>query len=244
MAECLHHGERLVVGLSAPATTRSLQFRSGFPAFQCQNEHLRASCPVVVYTCAAACRQNRNPAIMQRVSADESKRDCHGRLLRGGRTGARGGLAEGLAAVPAIAGRRQDPAQRPVTATSSQSPSRSTTCARRSSTRQTAASVRPTEAPPTVREHSTHARGLLHFREGKRAKSVSDEQSSAPCSMAKAAKCASDVRLPPVPIGSSNSRRIRRCRGPGLRRATQGEAGEAEVRAPDWQSEAGPRYTT
>src|ERR1035438_10445846 len=40
------------------------------------------------------------------------------------------------------------------------------------------------------------ANGLRHFRPLNLAKSVSEEQSSAAFSMAKAAKCASEVRLP------------------------------------------------
>ena len=61
----------------------------------------------------------------------------------------------------------------------------------------------------------TQDKGLRHFSPWNLAKSVSVEQSSAPCSMARAARCASDVRFPPVPRGRSNSRRTRRWRGPG-----------------------------
>jgi hypothetical protein len=66
-----------------------------------------------------------------------------------------------------------------------------------------------------------YASGLRHFKPGNRWKSRSEEQSSARCSNANAARCASDVRLPPVPRGSKSSRRIAPCLGPGWTMLTQ-----------------------
>jgi len=60
-----------------------------------------------------------------------------------------------------------------------------------------------------------YARGLRHFKPLNLPKSVSVGHSSTPCSMARAARCASDVRLPPLPSGRSGLRRTVRWRGPG-----------------------------
>ncbi len=57
--------------------------------------------------------------------------------------------------------------------------------------------------------------GFVHRRPGYRRKSLSQEHSSAPCSMARAARWASVVRLPPVPTGAIRSVRTFKCRSVG-----------------------------
>ena len=61
----------------------------------------------------------------------------------------------------------------------------------------------------------THRSGLVQRKPSKRAKSVSPEHTSPPCSIASVARCASLVRLPAVPTGSSSSRRTVACRAVG-----------------------------
>jgi hypothetical protein len=70
-------------------------------------------------------------------------------------------------------------------------------------------------------------KGLRQRSPGKRAKSLSQEQSSAPCSMARAARWASEVRFPPVPSGNIRSRSTRRCCGVGWMAMTAGCSNQA-----------------
>jgi len=65
------------------------------------------------------------------------------------------------------------------------------------------------------REGRAQRRGSTHRKPSKRAKSVSQEQSSAPCSIASAARCASLVRFPAAPVGSRSSRRSEAWSGAG-----------------------------
>src|SRR6516225_1952584 len=57
---------------------------------------------------------------------------------------------------------------------------------------------------------------------GKRAKSLSEEHSSAPCAIASAARCASDVRFPPVPRGNRRSLMTLKCCAAGSMVTTDG----------------------
>jgi len=76
-----------------------------------------------------------------------------------------------------------------------------------------------------------YASGLRHFRPGNRWKSWSDEQSSARCSSANAAKCASEVRFPPLPMGDRSPRRMVRWRGPGSTMLTDGCSSQVSIRS-------------
>ena len=67
----------------------------------------------------------------------------------------------------------------------------------------------PRDAAAHTHTHRRHARsGSVHCSPVKREKSASHEFSSAPCSIASAARCASVTMFPAVPSGARSSRRI------------------------------------
>lgn len=68
----------------------------------------------------------------------------------------------------------------------------------------------PADRLPSPRSQAR--RGSIHIRPGNRPKSSSAEHRVAPCSIAKAARCASGTRLPAVPIAFSRSRNTAGCR--------------------------------
>lgn len=72
-------------------------------------------------------------------------------------------------------------------------------------------------------------RGSTHRSPAKRAKSVSQEQSSAPCSIARAARWASLTRLPAIPLDASSRRSTIACRSPGCTTVAQGCASHAST---------------
>ena len=87
-------------------------------------------------------------------------------------------------------------------------------------------------APAATKDGWFHSseRGLLHCKLGKRAKSLSHEQSVAPWEIASAARCASVVRLPPVPVAMSSRRICVQCSSVSRTRRTVGWASQRSIR--------------